>query len=93
MIIVILALTVTMSSSNSIILIVALMLSAITIIVISQESCNVCNCQFNDVQVLDQLIATKVNAAITSKLLIRVDNYYYKNVHVIITIMFSISLL
>ena len=89
MIIVILALSVTMSSSNSIILIVALMLSAITI-VISQESCNVCNCQFNNVQILDQLIATKVNAAITGKLLIRIDNYYYKYVHVIIILAYYI---
>ena len=36
-------------------------------VVISHESCNVCNCQFNNVQVLDQLIEGKINTALTGK--------------------------
>jgi hypothetical protein len=58
-----------MCSLNSLMLVVALMHSVLTT-VISQESCNVCNCQFNNVQVLDQLIEDKLNTALTGKLII-----------------------
>ena len=56
----------TMSSLNSLMLIVVLM-HCVVIIVISQESCNVCNCQFSNIQVVDQLIEAKLNTALTGK--------------------------
>ena len=58
---------VAMSSLNPFLLIVVLMLSVVSI-VISQESCSVCNCQFSNIQVLDQLIEAKLNTALTGKI-------------------------
>ena len=55
-----------MSPLNSFMLIVTLMCCALTT-VISQESCKVCNCQLNNIQVLDQLIETRLNTALTGK--------------------------
>ena len=33
----------------------------------SAQSCNACNCQFNNVQVLDQLVEAKVKSALASE--------------------------
>ena len=58
-----------MCSVISLTLIVALMtLYSVVLIVISQESCKVCNYQFNNIRVLDQLIDAKLNTPFTGKL-------------------------
>ena len=56
-----------MSPINSFMLIVALVMHYALTIVISQESCKVCNCQLNNIQVLEQLIEARLNTSLTGK--------------------------
>ena len=66
----------TMSSLNSLLLIVTVVLMhCVVTIVISQESCNVCNCQFSNIQVLDQLIEANSNLTQLSLVRIKILNH------------------
>ena len=43
----------------------------------SAQSCNACNCQFNNIQVLDQLVEAKVKITLANEPCKLNNNYYY----------------
>ena len=68
-----------MCTSNSFILLLIALIHYYfaTTIVISQESCNECSCQFNNIQGLDPYIEAKINSALSGKFVL-IDTDYHK---------------